>query len=156
MIFEHLIEINDPLNPMLDEMSRAQLWRGLMLRAEQPMLFVPHLDGCEVEKLSADQLLRRLRYGDLVVEDRVHYLPHLQVRYEVPAQGDIPASSLVMQIEEPESGRLFVRFTYGDSHNAATDAANAMYDEFRRSAYKEADIDTVGMLRQMLSSGELG
>jgi len=32
MKFEHLIEINDPLNPLADTMTREQLWRGLVLR----------------------------------------------------------------------------------------------------------------------------
>jgi hypothetical protein len=34
--FEHLIQINDPLNPLLENMTRDQLWEGLVLRAEQP------------------------------------------------------------------------------------------------------------------------
>ena len=32
MRFEHLIQINDPLMPLLDTLSREQLWRGLVLR----------------------------------------------------------------------------------------------------------------------------
>ena len=46
MQFDHLIEINEPLNPMLDWLSREQLWRGLQLRAEDPMQFVLALDAC--------------------------------------------------------------------------------------------------------------
>ena len=34
MKFEHLIEINDPLNPLIDTLSLEQVWRGLVLRAE--------------------------------------------------------------------------------------------------------------------------
>jgi Domain of unknown function (DUF1857) len=48
MKFEHLIEINDPLNPLIDTITREQLWRGLVIRAESPKLFVPHLDECEI------------------------------------------------------------------------------------------------------------
>ena len=44
MKFEHLIEINDALNPLIDELSIKQLWAGLVLRAESPKLFMPHLD----------------------------------------------------------------------------------------------------------------
>lgn len=28
MKFEHLIEINDPLNPLIDTLSLEQVWRG--------------------------------------------------------------------------------------------------------------------------------
>ena len=48
MKFNHLIQINDPLNPLIDSLTREQLWRGLVLRAESPRLFMPHLDDCRL------------------------------------------------------------------------------------------------------------
>ena len=33
MNYEHLVQINDPLNPLLDTLTREQLWAGLVLRA---------------------------------------------------------------------------------------------------------------------------
>lgn len=155
MKFEHLIEINDPLNPLLDALSIEQLWRGLVLRAESPKLFVPHLDDCVIDERTGNGFRRRLRYGELVIEDRVVLEPMRQVRYEVAAQQDISQSSLTMTIETPTEDTLFVRFQYEDGHDAATDAANAMYDDFRRSAYVESDIDTIGMLRDLASQGRL-
>jgi hypothetical protein len=155
MKFEHLIEINDPLNPLIDALSIQQLWRGLVLRAESPKLFVPHLDDCVIDERAENGFRRRLRYGELVIEDRVVLEPMRQVRYQVAAQQDISESSLTMTIETPTEDTLFVRFQYEDGHDAATDAANAMYDEFRRSAYVESDIDTIGMLRDLASQGRL-
>ncbi|MFL6672026.1 MAG: SRPBCC family protein [Massilia sp.] len=155
MKFEHLIEINDPLNPLIDTITREQLWRGLVMRAESPKMFVPHLDECAIGERSSGTFTRRLRYGELVVEDRVVLTPLQEVRYEVPAQGEISASSLTMTIEAPSEGMLFVRFRYDDGHDAATDEANAMYDEFKKSAYQEADIDTIRILRQLAAEGRL-
>lgn len=155
MKFEHLIEINDPLNPLIDTISREQLWRGLVLRADTPKLFVPHLDECDIEQRTETSFRRRLRYGELVVEDVVILTPLHQVRYEVAAQKEISASSLTMTIEAPSEHTLFVRFRYDDGHDAATDAANAMYDEFKRSAYHEADIDTIRIVRELASAGRL-
>jgi len=155
MKFEHLIEINDPLNPLIDALSVKQLWSGLVLRAESPKLFVPHLDECIIDERTETGFRRRQRYGELVIEDRVVLEPMRQVRFLVPAQQDIPESSLTMTIETPTDETLFVRFQYEDAHDAATDAANAMYDEFRRSAYVESDIDTIGMLRDLASQGRL-
>jgi hypothetical protein len=155
MKFEHLIEINDPLNPLIDALSIKQLWSGLVLRAESPKLFVPHLDECIIDERTENGFRRRLRYGELVIEDRVVLEPMRQVRYLVAAQQDIAESSLTMTIETPTDETLFVRFQYEDAHDAATDAANAMYDEFRRSAYVESDIDTIGMLRDLATQGRL-
>ena len=155
MKFEHLIEINDPLNPLIDALSREQLWRGLVLRADNPKLFVPHLDECTIGERDENGFTRTLRYGNLVIEDKVVLTPMIEVRYEVHAQGDISASRLVMTIETPSADTLFVRFRYDDGHDAATDEANAMYDEFKKSAYVEADIDTIRLLRELAAAGRL-
>ncbi len=155
MKFEHLIEINDPLNPLADTITLEQLWRGLVLRAEQPTLFVPHLDECEILERDAGSFRRRLRYGDLAIEDRVVLTPLQEVRYEVPAQGEISESHLAMKIESPAKDRLFVRFCYDDGKGEPVDEANKMYDDFKRSAYQEADIDTVRILREFAAQGKL-
>ncbi|WP_426209573.1 SRPBCC family protein [Massilia sp. TWP1-3-3] len=155
MKFEHLIEINDPLNPLIETITRDQLWRGLVLRADSPKLFVPHLDECTIDERESGSFRRVLRYGELRIADRVILTPLEQVRYEIDEQGDISASSLTMTIEAPGEHTLYVRFKYDDGHDAALDAANAMYDEFRKSAYQEADIDTIRVLRELAAEGRL-
>ena len=155
MKFVHLIEINAADNPMIAPLSRAQLWRGLVLRAERPTLFVLGLDSCDVTQRSEHGLSRTLQFGNLTIYDEVSFLPQQHVHYHVPQQNDIPASDLTMTIEEPTSGALFVRFEY-DDHQESTDNAEAeFYDNFRRDAYKEADIDTVRMIRQLAMEGQL-
>ncbi|TFW28265.1 SRPBCC family protein [Massilia horti] len=155
MKFEHLIEINDPKNPLIEAITREQLWRGLVLRAESPTTFMPQLDDCVVKERSESGFTRSLHFGDLVVRDKVFLTPLQQVRYEVPAQGEISASTLTMTIEAPVEGALLVRFCYDDGHDALADAANEMYDEFRKSAYQEADIDTIRILRELAAQGKL-
>lgn len=153
MQFEHLIEINDPLDPLIDALSRDQLWRGLVLRAEHPKLFVPWLDECTHLDREGNVLTRELRYDALRIHDTVTFTPQKQVRYDVPAQGDIPVSSLIVTIEEPQPDILFVRFVYNDGKSE--EDADAFYDEFRRSAYKEADIDTIKVIRELAGEGRL-
>ena len=155
MKFEHLIQINDPLNPLIDPMTREQLWRGLVLRAESPKMFIPHLDECTIVTREAGSFTRRCRYGELIVDDKVVLTPLQEVLFLVHAQGEISASSLSMSIETPSEHTLFVRFKYDDGHDAQTDAANAMYDEFRKSAYQEADIDTIRIVRELAAAGRL-
>lgn len=156
MKFSHLVEINDLRNPLIAALSREQLWRGLVLRAERPTTFVPHLDSCEVLEKSASSMSRELHYGDLVVRDRVSFLPQQQVVYHVPPQKDIPASKLTVTIEEPQPQAFFVRFEYEDDKSDTAEGEAALYNEFRRSAYKESDIDTIRTIRQMAQEGMLG
>ena len=156
MKFAHLIEINDPLNPLIEPLTSEQLWRGLVLRAEQPMLFVPHLDACEILEKSIDSLSRELRYGKVIIRDIVTYLPQLQVRYQVPPQEELLGSSLTMTIEQPQQDALFVRFSYTDeSTGTVISAEEEMVDEFRRSAYLQADIDTISIIRELVNGDKL-
>jgi hypothetical protein len=155
MNFTHLIEINDPLNPLIEPLSRTQLWRGLVMRAESPDLFVPYLDACKILQRSDTSLSRELKYGELTVRDEVIFSPLHRVHYAVPAQGEIPPSSLIMEIEEPQPDMFFVRFTYDDGVAEVEGSMDAYYNEYRRSAYQESDIDTIGLIRQLASEGKL-
>lgn len=114
MKFVHLVEINDPLNPQIDPLTREQLWRGLVMRAEAPKMFVPYLDHCTITDRSEHRMSRELAYGPLIVRDEVIFTPRQRIAYDVPAQKDIPASTLVMTIEEPQPNWLHVRFEYDD------------------------------------------
>jgi hypothetical protein len=155
MKFAHLVEINDPLNPLIDPLTRTQLWRGLVLRAESPDLFVPYLDEFKIVERSSDSVSRELRYGELIVRDQVTYTPLSHVQYQVPAQGDIAESSLTMSIEEPQPDIFFVRFTYAYGQDEDEGSVDEYFNEYRRSAYQESDIDTIGMIRQLANEGKL-
>lgn len=146
MKFSHLIQINDPLDPLIEPLSREQLWRGLVLRAENPVLFVLGLDGFEIVGRGENTLARDLHFGNLTLRDRVQFEPMNKVRYEIEAVGDSPAATLVMTIEEPEANQLFVRFDYETlQHEAA--APDEFYSNFAKQAYVEADIDTISTIR---------
>lgn len=151
MRFEHLVEVNDRASPAVAVVTREQLWRGLVLRSEQPCSFVPQLSDATILARSEAGLVRALRYGDAVVTDVVTFVPLERVRYDIAAQAEIPRSSLTMSIEEPESGSLFVRFVYFDESTVE----DALVDELRRAAYEDADIDTVATIRGLAESGRL-
>ncbi len=155
MKFHHLIEINDLQNPLAEFLTREQLWRGLVLRAEAPTLFMAHLDQCTLVEKSTNGLSRELRYGELVIRDRVVFSPQEEILYEVPAQGDIAASRMTMRIEEPQPDALFVRFDYEEGSPETDGSMDEFFNEFRRSAYYEADINTIRTIRQLAGEGRL-
>jgi hypothetical protein len=149
MRFSHLIQINDPFNPLIDSLSREQLWRGLVLRAENPLLFVMALDGFDIIARGDKLLARELRFGKLTLRDRVSFEPMKQVRYEIEAAGDSPAATLVMTIEEPEPDQLFLRFDYETLQGGTAAPIDEFYSSFAKQAYVEADIDTVSIIRRL-------
>jgi len=153
MHFDHLVQINDPLDPRIEPMTREQLWQGLIVRAERPQYFLVGMDECRILARTERTLDRELRFGELRVHDRVTFDPLREVHYQVEPSAQVAAASLVMRIEEPEPGQLFLRFEY--QFTAATPEENKEIDEYRKSAYREADIDTVRMIRQLAASGVL-
>ena len=152
MNFEHLIEINDPGNPLLEPLSRNQLWQGLVLRAENPELSVIGLDACIMLERRADYLRRELRFGSLRINDEVFLEPRQSVRYEIMASEQFAASTLTMRIEEPYPGRYFIRFIYAN----VDDENDELVHGHLIQAYEQADKDTVAVIRELAKMGKLG
>lgn len=156
MRFEHLVQINDPLNPLLDALTPEQLWHGLVLRAEQPLQFVLGLSGFAVRSRAdaggTTTLARSLDFGSFSVRDRVELTPPRRSQTHTDAGPSWPASRLTIAIEERAEG-LFLRFLYEfegeDGGGEQTEEVAAL----RRQAYKSADLDTVARIRALAAAG---
>jgi hypothetical protein len=160
MRFEHLVQINDPLQPLLTEVSRAQLWRGLVRRAERPTEFVLGLLGATIDERidepGAFVLVRTLDFGSFTVRDRVRLAADSVSVTEVEAGPSYPASRLTIRIEEPAAGSLYLRFTYEADEGPGGGGLDAVARQLREQAYRSADIDTVWRVRDLVERGELG
>lgn len=155
MRYEHLVQINDPGNPLVPSLSRGQLWFGLLCRAEDPLPFLPGLEACVIVAREPSRLERELRFGNVTVRDAVSLLPQVSVRFDTLATAEHAGGSLTISIEEPEAERFFLRFVYETSLGDAADAEAAGYMEFVKSAYHESDIDTVRVIRQIAEDGRI-
>jgi Domain of unknown function (DUF1857) len=155
MKFSHLVQINDPMMPLIDPLSREQVWRGLMLRAENPLLFVYALDDFRVLGRSSDSITRELRFGRVVIRDRVTFFPRDGMRYDIEAAGEVPAATLRVSIEEPGGGQLFVRFDYETRHLDGAPPVDEFYQGFVKQAYVEADKDSIRTIRRLAAEGRL-
>ena len=153
MNFEHLVEVNDPLIPFLIQLSRSQLWHGLMRRVEDSRPFLPGLDECTILSRSACEVERLLRWGSHCIQDRVSFEAQAWVRFDTQPAATHGGGSLTIRIEEPVPGSLFLRFTYATEFAAGQEVEDGAYAEFLRQAYEQADIDTVQVIRSLLESG---
>lgn len=149
MRFEHLVQVNDPLHPLIEPLTRVQVWKGLLLRAEQPCVFMAHLEGARIVLRSEFSLARELDFGSFKVRDRVRLEPMQRMVIETEAAEDRGVGTLTISIEEPGNGLLQLRFAYQLERKLYDDPAQeAMYDKFIKGAYLEADIDCVRIIRQ--------
>lgn len=153
MHYEHLLQINDVNTPQIEPLTREQLWLGLVARAERPQYFLIGMDECGITERTAYTLRRAMRFGTTLIRDRVTYEPSVQVRFDVEPTFEVSGARLIIRIEEPQPGELFLRFAY--TLQTPSDDAVGELDEYRKSAYRDADIDTVRMIRQLAASGLL-
>ena len=62
---------------------------------------------------------------------------------------------MTMRIEEPQPDAFFVRFDYEEGSPEAGGSMEELYNEFRRSAYYEADLNTIRTIRRLAEEGRL-
>ena len=159
MRFEHLIQINDPLMPLLDTLTREQLWRGLVLRAEDPTQFVPGLEvaiihsRCQVD--DEIELVRTLDFGTFKVNDRVRLWPQHRSEIHTCAGPTWPSSRMSIEIEEPQPELLFLRFLYESDEASVSGELDDVTTALRKQAYERADLDTVARIRALAEDGWL-
>jgi hypothetical protein len=153
MNFEHLIQINDPENPLIDPLHRDQLWQGLLYRVENPVPFLPGLESCTILEREANALLRELDFGPAVIRDRVTIIEKHSVRFDIEPSETHPGGSLQITIEEPEGGFLFLRFAYQTTLAENPNSEERAYIEYVKSAYHQSDVDCVRIIRTLAAGG---
>lgn len=152
MKYEHLIEVNDPANPLIRQLSREELWFGLLCRVEDPRPFLPGLERCEILARNQETVHRRLHFGAVAIEDRVTLMPLQSVCFEIQANAEHVGGSLTISIEEPQKGVLFLRFAYATGLAEKQGSEDEQYVEFVKSAYRESDLDTMRVIRMICES----
>lgn len=153
MNFEHLIAINDPGNPLVVPLTRRQLWLGLLQRVDNPLLFLPGLQAFTMLQRQYDSALRELDFGATRIRDRVTLSEEAAVHFDIEPGDTHAGGSLTIRIEEPESGHLFLRFTYNTGFGNQSGSEDAAYVEYIKSAYHQSDLDCVRIIRTLAADG---
>src|SRR5574343_2078316 len=155
MKFEHLIQINDQQNPLIETLSRDQVWQGLMHRVEDATPFLPGLESCTILERHSDHLLRKLDFGPAVIHARVTLSENQWVRFEILPGEQHAGGSLTITIEEPEPATLFLRFAYATTFASDPNSEERAYIDYIKSAYHQSDIDCVQIIRTLAAGGSL-
>lgn len=150
--FEHIIQVNDPSNGELALLSRTQLWEGLMLRARRPDRFNGSLKVTNKE-YAEDEFERIIEVGDYTFHERVMLYPDERIHTQTMEEYEQIEAESITQLEEPEEGYLFVRFTY--RRELEEDGADEV-GEHLKSAYLQTDRDAIGLIRSLADQGLFG
>lgn len=148
--FEHLIEINDPQRPDIPPLSRSALWHGLVYRAKYPDHFNPALQS-SLEDETDSSFTRLITAGEVVMRDEVTLREPSEIRTVIDGRTQPMHAESITRIEEPEPGRLFVRFIYRRDPVQSGGGVDA--SEFLKMAYLQNDREAIALLRQMIAEG---
>lgn len=151
--FEHIIQVNDLTDSDISILSRAQLWEGLMLRARRPDKFVPSLT-VHTEDVASDEFERTITAGESSFLEQVVVYPEGRIHTKTVEEIEQISAESITQIEEPEEGYLFVRFTYRRELEIEGDGIDV--GEHLKSAYLETDREAIAMIRTLAESGLFG
>jgi hypothetical protein len=151
--YEHLVAVNDLNDPASFSLSRAQLWQGLLLRVNQPGLFVPGVERVSLLEQSESYILREMWLGSLLVRDHIHLQADAEIRFETEAGAQHRGGCLALTVEEPDSGMLFVRFRY--EIPASDDPEDAQYESYLQEMWRQVDVESVRLIRDVAESGRL-
>jgi hypothetical protein len=147
------IKINsDPAEPRL---TRGLVWRGLVMKAENPMPFVPVISSCRVVERSGNGLIREIvDRGDPITE-RVTFLPERMVQFE-RLSGRV-LGTILNEIIEDDDGDLALRFTFNLAIDSVSDdsAAERQFADEMESGYLMAVAATLKAVRQLAKANAL-
>ena len=147
MKFEHIIQVNDQLDPLIEPLSREEIWEGLLESVEVPERFLPGLDSSRILRREAGAFRRELRIGHVIVHDTVHLTPGHRFVTDSEPSAEVPALTRTVTIEEPIEGEYVVRFRYERSPQGQEPLAPA-FAAVLESAWLQADIDLIAHVRR--------
>ncbi|ASG19747.1 SRPBCC family protein [Nitrospirillum viridazoti] len=150
----------DPVNPQGEApLTRAQVWKGLVLKARDARLFLPPnlCTRCDVVEESATHIVREATIGGADLREIITFEPEAKVTFfqaTGPREG-----AIVNELFEDADGALQLRFycylgLRGKEPNGAEEQAEqAQFDSDR--GYKAALLSTLKRTRELLAEGRL-
>jgi Domain of unknown function (DUF1857) len=147
------IKVNaDPGKPRL---TRDLVWRGLVMKAENPLPFVPVITKCIVRERGTDRLTREIVDKDDTIVENVTFHPQRMVKFE-RVSGRV-LGTILNEIIEDGDGDLALRFTFTLSVEgiASGSAAEREFGANMEEGYLMAVAATLKAMRELAQGNAL-
>ncbi len=151
--YEHLVAVNDPNNPDSLALTRGELWLGLLLKAESPQLFHPHIEGVTILERSTTLLIREVDFGNMRVRERIELREEESLAHDTEPGANHAGGKLQVLIEEPTEGNLFVRFSYVTPTPQDPEAEQLV--DYLKEMWRQMDVESIRKIRELAESGQL-
>jgi hypothetical protein len=143
------------INTEEPHLNRAQIWQGLLLKAENPVPFLEAMSACTVVDRGENWLLRDFTLRGEEMQERVTFEPQDRVTFERTKSSAM--GTILNEILELEDGEMGLRFTFsldvaGLVHGSAEEAEFA---ERMSQSYFQGVGTTLAEIRRQVRDGEL-
>jgi len=149
------VPVNDRNDPNIPVLNRDQVWKGLELKAENALPFVPKMTKCDTVERGDNYLVRDIVFRGDPARERVTFYPKRMVQFDRLSGNTL--GTIKNEIEEDASGELSLRFTFslekeGIPPNSSEEQAYARQME---GDYLGAVQATLTAIRQWVKEGTL-
>ena len=147
------IDVNPPGGEI--ELTQAQVWKGLEIKAEAAIPFVPGMTHCEVLERYDNGFLREVRIRGDGMKERITFTPPNQVRFERVDSPD-NAGWITNLISESDHG-LMLTFTFSVTFPGVENGSEAEVQrgEALKKNYRQAIERTLARVRELVGEGTI-
>lgn len=142
-----------PVNPPgAAALTRAQLWRGLEMKAENPLDFVPGMESCHIVERYPDGFLREVVLRGDRLRERITFTPQMQVHFQ---RVGIPGW-IVNLVSESDAG-LMLTFAFSVAFVGIAEGSEAERERGEKlcANYRRAVETTLATTRKRVSEGAI-
>ena len=135
-------------------LSRADVWRGLEAKANNPLPFVPAMTHCEVKERGENLIVREIEFRGERFGERVTLQPQESVVFE-RTFGSV-LGTIRNDILESDDGELQLRFSF-DLELEGVEAGSQQerdYEETMKGDYLKAVDATLAAIRRWTREGD--
>jgi hypothetical protein len=153
----YTLSVSVDVNPsgVTPALTQEQVWRGLMMKAENAVLFVPRMEACTVLERWSDGLLREVVNDGHRFREKITFAPPVEVLFERVGTED-NAGWITNVISESDHG-LLLTFTFAVNLPGA--APGTEEERQKGAAMKESYVGavkaTLARVRQLVGERKL-
>ena len=153
----HTLSVAIDINPagVTPRLSQEQVWRGLVMKAENAVLFVPSMKSCAIIERYPDGLLREVVNGEQRFREKITFTPQVEVLFE-RVDNEANAGWITNVISESEHG-LLLTFTFAVNMPGTKPGTPEEREKgtAMRDSYVGAVKATLARVRTLVNEGKL-
>lgn len=136
-------------------LTQSQVWRGLVMKAENGALFVPRMRECAVLERDANGLLREIVIGDERFKEKITFAPEVEVLFE--RVGTESNAGWITNVISESAHGLLLTFTFAVNLPGVAPGSHEERERglAMRGAYIGAVEATLKRVRELVGEGKI-